>query len=155
TPSDPARNPIPNHLVTTIGVPIVLGELEVTPLAVERRPVVAYSQTRNKPNPERITASKDALVLRLKLKNVSHDVVFNPTDPCFDRNPRDAGDKPYTLVEVGKNYFYGGVIEYLTDAVDVSREWLEGQENDNRVLRPGEERQTVVATHPKQPAISA
>lgn len=151
---DPNR-PFPPHLTTALGKPIVLGDLEVTPLKIEQRPLVAYRLKKDSSDPEKIVFGKDSLVLHLKLRNISKDVEFQPTDPFFDRRPRDGSDKPYTLIEVRGKAYFGGVIEYVTETGHIVREWLEGQEDDTQPLKPGDERRTVVATHPKEPVIEA
>ena len=86
--------------------------------------------------------------MHVRLKNVSQDLIFYPTDPYFDRNPKQASDKPYTLVDVGGHKYYGGLIEYLTEPGNTERTWLAGQEKDDQPLGPGESRETVLVARP-------
>jgi hypothetical protein len=146
---------LPAHLKTALGRPITVGQVEVTPLRVEQRPVVAYRRDQPGAEPETIRAKRDSLILHVRLKNVSRDVSFHPTDPFFDRCPRDAADRPYTLVEVGPQKFYGGVMEYHPRSDRTGREWLRGQEDDAKPLPPGETRETILATHPSDPVVDA
>jgi hypothetical protein len=91
---------------------------------------------------------KPTLVLHVRLRNISSDLSFYPTDPYFDRNPKQANDKPYTLVDVGGRKYYGGLIEYATEPGTTERTWLAGQENDDKPLAPSESRETVLVARP-------
>lgn len=148
-----ATLPLPSRLVTTLNQPITVGDLRVTPLKVEKKPVTAFSQRQGGGEPERITLRRDSLVLHLKLKNVSDGVEFIPTDPYFDRRPRDSADKPFTALEIGGKFHHGGLIKYSAETGRVRREWVEGQELDDQQLPPGKERATVVCTYPQDAVI--
>lgn len=151
----PPETPLPNSLVTQLGRPIVLGDLEITPLKIEQGPITGYRLAKGMTKPESRTTKGDGLVLTLRLRNRSEDVSFHPTDPYFDRQPRDARDRPYTMVEVGSRRFYGGALPYVFESDTLIREWLQGQENDNQPLLPGQARETTVSTSPKEPVITA
>lgn len=151
----PDKLELPPHLVTTLGVPITVGAIEVTPIRIERRVPVAFSLEKGKDEPEKIVGANDHLVLHLRLRNVSPDLIFYPSDPYFTRRPKDASDRPYSLVEVEGRKFYGGLIAYSTEHGRVEREWVGGQENDHLPLAPGESRETVVVTHPRDGVIAA
>src|SRR5262249_19184078 len=125
-----------------------VGDLEVTPESVEQRPAVYYVVRKSQSEPKQVKTRGPTLVLTVRLKNVSADTEFCPTDPWFDRNYNDRtgrSSKPYTMVEVGGKQFFGGQIVYPFTG-DVIRSYLEQRENDNRPLGPGEERQAVFAT---------
>lgn len=53
-------------------------------------------------------ATRPSLVLYLRLRNVSDDVVFRPLDPAFNRRWKvGAPRKPYTFLEMGDRRFFG------------------------------------------------
>jgi hypothetical protein len=147
-PLPPADQTLPAKLTTTLGKPIRVGAIEVTPLSIEYRSWTAFTKGKNRPEPRKVNI-KDTLVLHVRLKNVSPDLTFYPTDPYFDRNPKTANDKPYTLVDVGGKKYFGGIIEYVTELNNTERTWLQGQEADDKPLAPGESRDTVFVTRPR------
>lgn len=150
----PPDQDLPRKLMTKLGEPLRIGAIEVTPLSVEYRPWLAYVKQKNRAEPteKRIAPT---LVLHLRLSNISPDLTFYPTDPYFDRNPKYANDRPYTLVDVGGRKYYGGLIEYVTEPGNTERTWLKGQENDNKPLAPGESRETVLVTRPRDGIFAA
>lgn len=150
----PADQPLPDKLVTTLGRPIRVGAIEVTPLSVEYRKWTAYTKEKGREDPKQVPI-RDTLVLHVRLKNVSPDLTFYPTDPYFDRNPKYANDRPYTFVDVGGRKFFGGIIEYITEPGNTERTWLQGQEDDNKPLGPGESRETVFLTRPSDAVFDA
>jgi hypothetical protein len=111
--------PLPAELKASLGRSLRVGDLEVTPLSVERN-------------------AAGQLVLHLRLRNASHDTAFAPLLPaeCYrcDKRARleDAG--PYTYLEVG-----GGKRLYVS-----GRDWdkapprAAGEPFDGTLL-PGEE----------------
>jgi hypothetical protein len=126
-----------------------VGDLEVTPRRVERRPVLIRTGSA-KPEPGR----EDALALVLGLRNRSDDVAFRPLDPYFVRrydpnNP--AGEvMPYTILFMGDRKFYGGPIPWH----GAHRETVEGQDLDRELL-PGDEMETFICTDPDDGAVRA
>jgi hypothetical protein len=139
--------PLPDKLKVRLGNTLRIGDLEVTPLRVDEGPfqyttVFESGATETKPAPS------SALSLQVRLKNLSSDVVFHPTDPFFDRQyiADQHRSKPYTLVEVGERRFYGGAFNYLSFRREANnprkRMYATGQENDDQPLQPGEERET-------------
>jgi hypothetical protein len=143
---DPAQQ-LPPQLVTSLGRPLTVGAIEVMPLKIEYGPWVAYAKERHQDEPEK-RPIRDTLILHIQLRNVSGNLTFYPTDPYFDRRPKHANDRPYTLVEVGPQKFFGGLIEYDTEAGRYEGSWVEGQLDERRPLRPGEVRKTVYLTRP-------
>ena len=137
---------LPSKLQVALGQQIRIGDLEITPMKVEQRPIVYCSGN------EHIQAqpsAHEALVMTLQLRNVSNDVFFMPTDPFFDRQWKEdsAATKPYTFLEMGSQRFFGGPIK-RSQRGQAPREFIQGQENDNQVLKPGDERITVKCTDP-------
>src|SRR5262249_20658986 len=105
-----------DHLIS-LQKSIQIGSLEVTPLEIAKRRV---SLRRMVGNEERKSGGKDALVLKLQLKNVSSDAVFAPLDESFLRErERDAFD---SLIETSD----GERIEMYPLAV-ISEWGIEGQ----------------------------
>lgn len=151
----PAEMPLRREQITSLGQSIRVGVLDVTPVSISAAPIVGYSWRKNMAEPERKQSTAPGLILKLKVKNISEDVTLYPSDPYFVRRPRDAKDRPYMMVEVGDRKFYGGALSYVTDSDMLIREWVEGQENDDKPLGPGEERETVVGTSPMEPVIDA
>jgi hypothetical protein len=145
---------LPARLTTTLGQPLRVGDIEVTPLSIEYRPWTAYTKVRNRPEPKS-TPIKDTLVLRVRLSNLSRDLTFYPTDPYFDRRPKDEYDRPYVLMDVAGQKFFGGLIEYEPDRGNVERSWLKGQDGDDKPLGPRQSRETVFVTRPKDAVYDA
>jgi hypothetical protein len=140
--------PLPPHLTTSIGLPISVGQIEITPLKIEYRPWIAFSKQKSKVEADAV-AIKETLVLTLRIKNVSTDVLVYPMDPFFDRRPKE-GDRtqPFTLIDAGGKKFFGGMISYETDRGEIEREWLDGREADGQQLEPGQSRDVVLVTRP-------
>ena len=134
--------PIPADRLVEVGKPLVVGSLEVTPLGVDRRPIT-LARTSLTGRPERRDGGKDALVLRVKLRNVSKDAVFAPLDESYVREGDDGASQGF--VQLGE----GGERVYLYP-LPVSSEWtIVGQEFPT--LRPGEVRESFLATGPEAP----
>lgn len=153
TRSKPARvtyervspdSPVPRHLHVKLGGTVRLGDLEVRPDRVEVRRLV-FRKPGFQPEP----GEADSLVLYLTLTNRSADTVFCPTDPWFERQWR-AGDpahlRPYMMLSIGTDQFPGGPIVWARTDNARTREQIEGQEH--RLLQPGEQIETFVATNP-------
>lgn len=143
---------LPPRLQVALGQQLHIGDLEIQPQKVERRKITIGSE-RNNVQPE---TGNDALVLTLRLRNVSQDVYFTPTDPVFDRQWKGefGSNRPYTLLDIGGSRFFGGPIKWkprgnrgrLRD--DDPREFVKGQEHDNQILKPGGERTSIFCTDP-------
>jgi hypothetical protein len=144
----PVDSPLPPRLKIAIGHSVRVGDLEVTALKIERKKVVIKSNANDDFQP-----TEESLILSLRLKNISTNTYFKPTDPYFERRfrPEESATRPYDFIELlatGKRY-WGGPIEWEGTKKDSDRiEWLEGQENPLKAkdLAPGEEMTTVVAT---------
>lgn len=149
---------LPPQLLTTLGQPVRVGDIEVTPEKVELRRIWV-----NTPGSNPTEGYDDALVLYLHLKNVSSDVVFKPLDPCFDRKWKEkpkqpqTRHRPYTLLELGETRrYYGGPLPWSTPPENKplpNRETVflrdgerELRQNTGKELKPGEEMETFVCT---------
>ena len=143
---------LPDRLKVKLNGTIAIGDLEVTPVRVELGHLKVYSET--KAGREGPVTTRDALTLHLRIRNVSSKLSICPTDPMYDRrfNPEFSTAKPYTLIEVADRKFYGGPIDQLNLGA-LLRAYVEGQENDDKPLAPGEERVTVTCSDPTKPEI--
>jgi hypothetical protein len=140
--------PLPANLITSLDAPLSIGQIEVTPLKIERRAWTAYSKKKKKEEPDAVPIP-DTLVLTLSIKNISPDVLIYPMDPYFDRRPQDDDRAlPFTLIEVNGKAYFGGIISYEPDSGSIQREWIEGREADGQPLQPGESRDVVLVTRP-------
>ena len=147
-PSPDAR--LPDSLKVNLGATLRVGDLEVTPERVEQGKLREHTVAKNNQTSVQ-QLSGEALILHLRLKNVSSSLEFHPTDPYFDRyyDPHEKSAKPYTMLEVGGRKYYGGPINFLAIKWDqIKRKYIDGQENDDKPLPPGEERHTVICTDP-------
>lgn len=115
----------PEHL-TTIGKPVRMGSLEVTPLAMTTGPIELKHLINAK---EMRKDGQNALKLRLRFKNISKDLIFAPLDEAFLRE-REAGvTDSFIEIPNGRN------IELHSLAL--TSEWeIAGQEF--KELKPGE-----------------
>jgi hypothetical protein len=145
---------VPPQLRVPLGGNIRVVQLQVEPLGVEKRYVDFYRQSAGG-TPSKLRMSEMPVhVLRLKLKNVSDDVVFCPNDPAFNRryksDPRGTNESVlYNSLFIGSSTrFRGGPFHWPSIDTSVEREFIDGQENDASPLRPGQERQTVICTLP-------
>ncbi|MGH7223045.1 MAG: hypothetical protein ACRELF_07445, partial [Gemmataceae bacterium] len=123
--------PLPEHLCTQLGEPLRIGDLEITPVRVERERVKVVVETFD---PEFCTG--DSLVLYLRMKNLSSEDAFAPLDNYFDRRYEGGARPPFTLLEVGDRYrCYGGPTWWypLSDSKN-RREWVAGRDNVPEVL---------------------
>jgi hypothetical protein len=138
--------PLPARLRVGLGRTVRVGALEVTPTQVERRRLLLVQ-----PPGEPFLSAAEALVLTLRLRNVSADQSFCPLDPAFDARWTEGKSKPYTYLAIGSREFYGGPVAWERAAprnggAGRHRTYLDGRSGDDRPLEPGEERTTVVCT---------
>jgi hypothetical protein len=123
-------SPLPDKLTTSLKTPLTIGDIEVTPLAIERTPM-------------------GELLLSLKLKNVSRNVAFDPLPDMFVRYAAHGPDdlKPYTFVALGPDpsqRIYGAFLEY------VKTPQRRGGGRFDGVLWPGEEEVVRLRTDHKR-----
>jgi hypothetical protein len=144
-----ATGPLLPERITRLGEKLQVGDLEITPLKVDRR-IVSVVSKGFPPEPGRAPS----LALHLNLKNISNNVVFQPMDSYFDRKWMSKAEQPpLTLLELsepaGTIRFFGGPAEYHPppgkNSTARQPEEVEGAHISN-VLRPGEEMETFVCT---------
>ena len=120
--------------ITTLGKPLTIGALEITPVAITSGPIVLKHMIGG--NETKVEGS-DALKLRFKLRNMSKDLVFAPFDESFLRE-REAGVTD-SFIELPQD----ANIEMFPLAV--TSEWaIVGQEF--KELKPGETLDTQVVS---------
>ncbi len=149
-----ATLPLAESLCTTLGKPLRIGDLQVTPNRVERKRVSVVVES-SKPEP----CKHDSLVLYLDLKNLSSEYAFAPLDNYFDRYWRPGTDMipPLTLLEVGDRYrCYGGPAHWYPRGDRANRrEWVKGRRDQADLLQPGEEKEMFVCTDGEDDAAAA
>jgi hypothetical protein len=125
--------------------PLQVGSLEVTPLEV-RRERVALQRTNLSGKVDRRDGGRNALVLRLKLRNTSKDTVFAPLDQAFLREQEK---------ELVDSFLETGSGERIYPfPLAVESEWsIVGQ--DFGELRPGESRVVTIVSAPDAPGDEA
>jgi hypothetical protein len=158
------RTPLPPQLMVPLGQTLTVGDLEVTPTKVEQK-LLNY-QTRDgrwKTTP----CEHDSLILHLHFKNISKDCTFRPTDSSWDRwwkEERDASKNslPYTYLAANGHYYCGPYkwqpkFSPLKQGDNLRFEFVDGQEDDKKMLKPSEEANTVLITDPQDdvPALLA
>jgi hypothetical protein len=147
------KQPVPVDLRVKLGGELKVGDLLVKPISVEKqllRCVTQYdlSNEKNRDVPPR------TLVLTMKVKNLSDNIVFHPNDPAFNRaydkhsTPRTFGQEkaPYTGLQV-RNEVFHGIFPWPNES-GVTKQYVVGHESDEKPLQPGEERDTWVTIAP-------
>lgn len=145
---------LPAEQRAALGGKIEVGGLEIEPIEVKRRRLAVVTEPATGPTTE--TAFGTALVLKLKIKNVSDYVLF-PMDPAFTRkaNP-PAKDEPITRLVLNKDKFFsGGHINWPNDPSKVKKRYEQQQKNDYEPLPPGESREYVVFTEARPEIVQA
>ena len=145
--------PLPPKLKVALGQQLAIGDLSVQPEKVERRKLVICSENRNVRPQE---TAQYALVLTLRVRNISQDVYFTPTDPVFDRQWKEeyGASRPFAALEIGEKHFFGGATKWRPRGNrgpfrgDDPREFVKGQERDSEILKPGQERLAIFCTDP-------
>ena len=151
---DPAKKPqvsfqglpdpkldIPADLRVKLGNELTVGDLKVEPLFVERKRL--EGTTKYVSADDKVREIGETLVLTLRVKNLSADTTFCPNDPAFYRALDAKQPPPYTGLQIRREYFYG-TFKWPPDT-GTEKEFINGHENDDRPLRPGEDRDTWVA----------
>lgn len=116
--------PLAPHQVTTLGNPVVVGAVEVTPQKV-------------------FVNDEGNLVLALNVKNVSPNLAFTPiSDKYLEVTSKRNSAKPYTFLESRDFHrLYGGYLEWRKDGKQI--DWRQAD------LRPGEQEQVLLSTMDK------
>jgi len=156
----PLDGPLPDNLKVGLNKTVRIGQLEVTPLGVEQKLIRVFQRIGSGGNYAPIQlGSTPTLVLRLRLKNTSNDIVFYPTDPAFNRrmnrDPKLKEPPPATGLVFGAKRFWGGPTKWPFanpgSTSDVTGEYVEGQENDSKPLAPGENRDVLIVADKADP----
>jgi hypothetical protein len=125
--------PLPPQNLTSLGEPIRLGSVELTPLVVERRALDLFRAI----DPEDSRQSrKPSLLLRVRLKNLSADRTFAPLELSSVRECLGIRNETFLESERGRIGMYPLALE---------SEWsIVGQRLPS--LGPGESAETFLAT---------
>src|SRR5207244_10706171 len=135
-------SPFPVRLKIALGRSIRLGDVDLTPERVALRRVKVRH-----PHVSVSEMPGESLILYVRFKNASADVVFSPTDPYFDRLHKSSQDtKPYMFLEIAGQRYYGGALPWSPGVRLEERSIIEGQVF--QVLQPGEQLSTLVCTDP-------
>jgi len=125
------------------------GALEVTPAALEFRTLEIVRKPKDGKE-TRTPAGGKSLILTLRLKNVSSDIVLYPNDPAFNRHFNEKRDaiRPYNSLTFNNlKTNWGGMIRWpLPEDMEAIR--VVGQEPDSEPLLPGQTRDTIVFSLP-------
>lgn len=152
--------PLPPHLIAQLGKTIRVGDLEVTPQKVEQKRLTfrLRGQDPKDPNARRDRPEEESLALHLDFKNVSKNTFFRPTDSSFDYLWRDRTDPPnvmpYTFLTVNGIHYCGPFPRKLQNNTfrpgdNLRLDFVDGQEDDAKILMPGDTSHTVIVTEPK------
>ena len=131
--------PLARERIARLGEPQRVGSLEWTPLEIRRGRVRL-----RRPNGRRGEGAPGSLILRLRLRNLSTTDTFAPMEAAFARRP-DQGPPDALVVAEGGD---APPLEPYPLALQ-SEQSLDGQSFGP--LKPGEERELIVATEPLDP----
>jgi len=148
----PVDGELPAAQRASLGGKVTIGQLEIQPVKVERRPLVLVTESVS--GKQQKTRLNPALVLTLSIKNTG-DVPIYPMDPAFSRRQVSGQEKPLTRVVVGKQSFAGGFIEWPLDPSSYKKKIELQQEQDSTALKPGDTREYVVFTDTRAEVINA
>lgn len=135
-------DPLPEELITTLGKPLSLGELEVTPLEISEQKLAQLTQFTGSSTPTRSNLPP-CLLLKLQVRNLSADHAFHPVDPAFNRKAVLKEPAVVGLYPAKGRSFIGGPIAWPFGQ-GIQRVYVEGQEGDDQALQPGETREVVI-----------
>jgi hypothetical protein len=148
----PVDGELPPEQRTRLGGKVVIGQVEVQPVRIEKRKLVV--ETERTDGEKRPEASRvPAFVMTLAIKNASSDLTLFPMDPAFTRRAKD-DDRPITRLVVNRStVFPGGYIDWPLDPTRIKKRIEQQQANDSIPLKPGETREYVVFTDAKSDII--
>jgi phage FluMu protein Com len=143
---DPKQE-VPADLRVKLGEEIAVGDIKVQPVSVEKQLPLAVTKYKAAGDDRvRRLGDKPTLVLKLHVTNLSKDTVFDPNDPAFVRAFDANQPAPYTALEINQRLFYG-TFRWPSDS-DVEKEFFQSQDEGEKPLKPGEERDTYVTVAP-------
>jgi hypothetical protein len=134
--SNEALPPLPTENVTDLGQKLRIGNIELEPVGI----AIAAAELMRSITPHNWRQEKaESLILTLQVTNVSTDESFAPLERAFVREQASPLDR--SLIETGDGTRIG-LFPLAHDS-----EWsIQGQEF--RVLKPGEQVQTVIVSEP-------
>jgi hypothetical protein len=136
------KDPLPASLRVGLGQALTIGDLEVLAERVEWAKV---SINLGRAGPFEV--DHPALVLHLKIRNISRTVSIYPLDAYFNRQWAEGeGEKPLTFVEAGPARYYGGPARWRAKEPEV----IEGA-NYDKSLEPGESDDYLVCSNCYEP----
>lgn len=148
----PVDGELPADQRVALGAKLPIGQLEIEPLGVDQRllKIVTEGKTAKDVQP----GSTPALVLRMKIKNTSDDLLIHPLDPAFNRR-LVGSDRIATGLVIGKQPpIWGGAITWPFPPRAI-RVYEEAQVADASPLKPGETREYVVFTDASNRVVKA
>ena len=150
----PVDGELPADQRAGLGGKVAVGELEVTPVRIEKRRLKIITEP-VKGQPREEVTQHPAFVLTLSIKNTSGDLDIYPMDPAFTRKGAE-DDKPITRLVVNKQtVFAGGWIPWPPDPDKIKKRSEVQQKNDYEPLRPNETREYVVFTEASAAVVKA
>ncbi|HVS37860.1 MAG TPA: hypothetical protein VMS17_20040 [Gemmataceae bacterium] len=154
-----ATSPVPPHQIVQLGKKLRLGDLEVEPVSVDLERVSVVVPGPDRPyDPE--PCPNRSLVLTLKMRNLSKNVIFQPLDAYFDRRCVEVNGgiaPPLTTLELtdkdardADRFLFGGPAEYRKAR---DHDWVVRPSKDRdrgdktmQVLQPDEAKEFFVCT---------
>jgi hypothetical protein len=140
----PLTGPLPEDLIAPLGGQVTVNQLHIQPLRVEIRPLQLVTESAQEKR-EQIT--DPALVLYMKLTNLSQDLHFHPVDPALirkatqlEREDRFNG----TRLHLGKVVVVGGPVEWPFRTGQ--RRYEMAQAHHHHPLKPGESREFAICS---------
>jgi hypothetical protein len=144
---------LPVEQKVAIGGTLKIGQLEIAPISVEERKLkfVLEGKTGGKATLDQTPGT--AIVLKMRIKNTSDDLMIHPLDPAFNRKVTGT-ERIGTNLVTGKATYQGGAIEWPLGE-RLRRKYEEAQANDATPLKPGEAREFVVFSNANQQVVKA
>ncbi len=143
------KGELPPELRVKLGGELTLGDLQMKPVSVERRYRLTRVIKRAVEGDQERPHGAEALVLTLRVKNLSTDTTFHPNDPAFNRAYDKAMPTPYTALEFRNELHYGPLPWPPEAGVDDDFIVGFGLEKDAAPLAPGAEADVFVAVAPR------
>jgi len=144
---------LPADQKVALGGTLNIGQLEIAPLGVEERKLKIVSEGKSGGKPSLETTSTTAIVMKMRIKNTSDDLMIHPLDPAFNRRVTGS-ERIGTNLVTGKATYQGGAIEWPLGE-RFRRRYEEAQTNDATPLKPGEAREYIVFSNANQQVVKA
>ncbi|VTR93954.1 unnamed protein product [Gemmata massiliana] len=148
----PVDGELPTAQRAQLGGKITIGQLEVEPVRVQKRPLQMILEGTDEKDKQTLRAGT-ALVMTIAIKNLSSDTPIYPMDPAFLRRA-SKDDQPITRLVIGHKVFAGGEIEWpLPGRFKKKIEVQQG--NDAKILEPRHSQEYIVFTEANPDLIKA